>query len=107
MFPNLDFDVALLEYDSDRSGDLDPIRFLDSDTIAVLGLLTTKDGALESRDELEARIEEAARIRPLGELALSTQCGFASAANAPMSVDDQSAKLAQVVSVAKEVWGAA
>ena len=54
MFPNLDFDVALLEYDSDRSGDLGPIRFLNAGTVAVLGLLTTKDGALESSEELEA-----------------------------------------------------
>ena len=107
MFPNLDFDVALLEYDSDRSGDLGPIRFLNSGTIAVLGLLTTKDGALESENELEGRITEAASLKPLDELALSTQCGFASAANAPMTFDEQSAKLAQVVNVANHVWGSA
>lgn len=107
MFPNLDFDVALLEYDSDRSGDLGPIRFLNAGTVAVLGLLTTKDGALESSEELEARIAEAATLRPLEELALSTQCGFASAANAPMTADEQTAKLAQVVKVAQDVWGAA
>jgi 5-methyltetrahydropteroyltriglutamate--homocysteine methyltransferase len=107
MFPNLDFDVALLEYDSDRSGDLDPIRFLNAGTVAVLGLLTTKDGALESSEELEGRIAEAATLKPLDELALSTQCGFASAANAPMTADEQSAKLAQVVKVAHDVWGAA
>jgi 5-methyltetrahydropteroyltriglutamate--homocysteine methyltransferase len=105
MFPNLDFDVALLEYDSDRSGDLGPIRHLKPETIAVLGLLTTKDGALESRDELEGRIAEAADLKPLEQLALSTQCGFASAANAPMTLAEQDAKLAQVVAVARDVWG--
>jgi 5-methyltetrahydropteroyltriglutamate--homocysteine methyltransferase len=106
MFPNLDFDVALLEYDSDRSGDLEPIRHVKSGTIAVLGLLTTKDGALESREELEGRIKEAAELKPLDELALSTQCGFASAANAPMTIEEQDAKLAQVITVARDVWGA-
>jgi 5-methyltetrahydropteroyltriglutamate--homocysteine methyltransferase len=105
MFPNLDFDVALLEYDSDRSGDLDPIRHIKPGTIAVLGLLTTKDGALETREELEGRIKEAAGLKPLEELALSTQCGFASAANAPMTLEEQGAKLAQVVTVARDVWG--
>jgi 5-methyltetrahydropteroyltriglutamate--homocysteine methyltransferase len=105
MFPNLDFDVALLEYDSDRSGDLDPIRHVKPGTIAVLGLLTTKDGALESREELEALIKEATELKPLDELALSTQCGFASAANAPMTLEEQDAKLAQIVTVARDVWG--
>ncbi|HEY5274661.1 MAG TPA: cobalamin-independent methionine synthase II family protein [Acidimicrobiales bacterium] len=105
MFPNLEFDVALLEYDSDRSGDLDPIRHVKPGTIAVLGLLTTKDGALESRAELEGRIKEAAELKPLDELALSTQCGFASAANAPMTLEEQDAKLAQVIAVSRAVWG--
>jgi 5-methyltetrahydropteroyltriglutamate--homocysteine methyltransferase len=105
MFPNLDFDVALLEYDSDRSGDLGPIKWLNPGTVAVLGLLTTKDGTLESEAELEARIAEAAALKPLEQLALSTQCGFASAANAPMTIEEQSAKLEQVVKVANDVWG--
>jgi 5-methyltetrahydropteroyltriglutamate--homocysteine methyltransferase len=106
MFPNLDFDVALLEYDSDRSGDLDPIRHVKPGTIAVLGLLTTKSGTIESREELEGRIKEAAELKPLEELALSTQCGFASAANAPMTLEEQDAKLVQVIGVARDVWGA-
>jgi 5-methyltetrahydropteroyltriglutamate--homocysteine methyltransferase len=105
MFPNLDFDVALLEYDSDRSGDLGPIQHVKPGTVAVLGLLTTKAGALESREELEGRIKEAAELKPLDELALSTQCGFASAANAPMTTEQQEAKMAQVITVAKDVWG--
>jgi 5-methyltetrahydropteroyltriglutamate--homocysteine methyltransferase len=67
--------------------------------------LTTKDGTLESEAELEARIAEAAALKPLEQLALSTQCGFASAANAPMTIEEQSAKLEQVVKVANDVWG--
>ena len=105
MFPKLDFDVALLEYDSDRSGDLGPVGLVKSGTVAVLGLLTTKDGKLEARDEVERRIAEAAELKPLAELAISTQCGFASAANAPMSADEQTSKLREVVAVARDVWG--
>lgn len=105
MFPRLDFDVALLEYDSDRSGDLGPVGLVKPGTVAVLGLLTTKDGTLEARDALERRIAEAAELKPLAELAISTQCGFASAANAPMSADEQRAKLQEVVAIAREVWG--
>jgi 5-methyltetrahydropteroyltriglutamate--homocysteine methyltransferase len=104
MFPNLDVDVALLEYDSDRAGDFRPIRLLKSGTVVVLGLLTTKNGELESKRDIEARIRDASACRPIGELALSTQCGFASAANAPMSSDEQRAKLEQVASVARQVW---
>jgi len=106
MFPNLDVDVVLLEYDSDRSGGLGPLRFVRPGTVAVLGLLTTKDGRLESEEELEQRIEEAASLKPLDELALSTQCGFASAANAPMSLAEQDAKLERVAQLARRVWGA-
>jgi 5-methyltetrahydropteroyltriglutamate--homocysteine methyltransferase len=107
MFPNIDFDVALLEYDSDRSGDLGPVQYVKPGTVAVLGLLTTKAGELESRGELEDRIKEASGFKPLEELAISTQCGFASAANAPMTIEQQEAKLAQVITVAKDVWGSA
>jgi methionine synthase II (cobalamin-independent) len=105
LFPNLTVDVVLLEYDSDRAGDFAPIQLIPSGATIVLGLLSTKSGGLEDAPAIEARIEEAARVRPLDSLALSTQCGFASAANAPMSVDQQRAKLERVVEVAQRVWG--
>jgi 5-methyltetrahydropteroyltriglutamate--homocysteine methyltransferase len=104
MFPHLDFDVALLEYDSDRAGDFGPIELIKPGTVAVLGLLTTKAAPLEDEGDLEARIGEATKFRPLEDLALSTQCGFASAANAPMTVDEQRAKLQRVATVAHRVW---
>lgn len=104
LFPHLDVDVVLLEYDSERAGDFGPLRWVKRGTVAVIGLLTTKDAKLESRDEVEARLEEAATLKPLEELALSTQCGFASAANAPMSEGEQRAKLQRVAEVARRVW---
>jgi methionine synthase II (cobalamin-independent) len=78
LFANLDVDVVLLEYDSGRAGDFSPIGALAPGTTVVLGLLTTKDGALETGHDVEARISEASKVRPLDELAISTQCGFAS-----------------------------
>ena len=101
LFPALDVDVALLEYDSDRAGDFGPLAELKSGQTAVLGLLTTKTPDHERRDAVEARIAEAAEHKPLGELALSTQCGFASSTNAPMGVDDERAKLALVGEIAR------
>jgi methionine synthase II (cobalamin-independent) len=105
MFPNLEMDTLLLEYDSDRAGDFAPLAKIKPGQVAVLGLLTTKEAPLESRTAIEARIEEAAGIKPLQELALSTQCGFASAQNAPMTVDEEIAKLTLVSGVAHSVWG--
>lgn len=104
LFPNLDVDVVLLEYDTDRAGDFSPIELIPQGTQVVLGLLTTKAGELEPAAVLKARIEEASRTRELGLLALSTQCGFASAANAPMTTAEQRAKLERVVEVARDVW---
>lgn len=106
LFPALDMDVLLLEYDSDRAGDFRPLSRIRPGTVAVLGLLTTKDGTLEDEALLEARISEAAEQKPLSDLALSTQCGFASAANAPMTEVQQRAKLRRVHDVASRVWGA-
>ncbi len=105
LFPNLDVDVLLLEYDSERSGDFTPLRLVRPGTTVVLGLITTKDGRLEPPAEIEARVREATAHKPLAELALSTQCGFASAANAPMSEEEQRAKLELVVRVARRIWG--
>jgi 5-methyltetrahydropteroyltriglutamate--homocysteine methyltransferase len=104
LFANLVVDVVLLEYDSDRSGGFNPIRAIPSGTTVVLGLLTTKDATLESADTIAARISEAAEIRPLDELAISTQCGFASFSNAPMNRDQQQAKLDLVAATARQVW---
>ncbi|MBO0713545.1 MAG: hypothetical protein J2P59_02225, partial [Acidimicrobiales bacterium] len=104
LFPNLDVDVVLLEYDSERAGDFGPLRLIKQGTVAVIGLLTTKDATLEPASEVEARLREAAAVKPLEELALSTQCGFASAANAPMSEGEQRAKLALVADTARHVW---
>jgi 5-methyltetrahydropteroyltriglutamate--homocysteine methyltransferase len=104
LFPNLDLDVVLLEYDSERAGDFGPISLINPGTVAVLGLLTTKAAPLESGDELKRRIEEAAGIRSLDDLAISTQCGFASATNAPMTVEEQQAKIQLVGSLARSVW---
>jgi 5-methyltetrahydropteroyltriglutamate--homocysteine methyltransferase len=105
MFPHLDVDVALLEYDSDRAGDFSPITHIPDGTTVVLGLLTTKDHELEEASALTDRIAEATKFRPLDQLAVSTQCGFASASNAPMTVEEQRAKLGLVASVARSVWG--
>jgi 5-methyltetrahydropteroyltriglutamate--homocysteine methyltransferase len=104
LFPKLRVDVALLEYDSDRAGDLDPIRHLRHETVAVLGLFTTKDATMEDLGMVETRVREAAGIKPLEELALSTQCGFASSTNAPMTDEEQEKKLTMVADVAHRIW---
>jgi 5-methyltetrahydropteroyltriglutamate--homocysteine methyltransferase len=106
LFPRLDLDVLLLEYDTERAGGFEPLAHVKPGTIAVLGLLTTKSGALESEREVETRITEAAGIKPLEELALSPQCGFASLeAGNPISANEQRAKLELVASAAHRVWG--
>lgn len=104
LFPNLDVDVVLLEYDSERAGDFGPISLIKPGSVAVLGLLTTKEAPLESEAELRGRIDEAAGVRALDDLAISTQCGFASAANAPMTAEEQFAKLQLVSSLAHNIW---
>jgi len=105
LFPRLGVDVLLLEYDSDRAGDFEPLRCVPGGVVAVLGLVTTKTGTLEDDRTIEARIAEAARIKPLEELALSPQCGFASVAiGNPVTPDEQRAKLELVGRVARRVW---
>jgi len=106
MFNELDIDAFFLEYDDARSGDFAPLRFLPRGKIAVLGLVTTKLGELETKDEIRRRIEEAARFVPLDQLALSPQCGFASTVHGnDLSLEQQSDKIRLVVEVAEEVWG--
>jgi 5-methyltetrahydropteroyltriglutamate--homocysteine methyltransferase len=95
-----------MEYDDERSGGFEPLRMLPADKLAVLGLVTTKRGKLESKDELKRRIDAAARFAPLERLCLSGQCGFASTEEGnTLSEDEQWAKLRLIVEVADEVWG--
>ena len=105
LFPGLEVDTLLLEYDSDRAGDFAPLSCIPRGVVAVLGLVTTKTGALEDASAIEERIAEAARVKPLEELALSPQCGLASvAAGNPVTPDEQRAKLELVGRVAHRVW---
>jgi 5-methyltetrahydropteroyltriglutamate--homocysteine methyltransferase len=108
LFNQIDVDGYFLEYDSARAGGFEPLRFLPKGKTAVLGLVTTKSGQLESKDELKRRIEQAARHAPLEQLALSPQCGFSSGIGGnTMDVTGEMAKLRLVVETAREVWGSA
>jgi 5-methyltetrahydropteroyltriglutamate--homocysteine methyltransferase len=105
LFNKLDVDAFFLEYDSERAGGFEPLRFLPKRKHVVLGLVTTKDPALENRDGLKRRIELASKYAPLDQIALSPQCGFASNyIGNPVTIDDERKKLALVVTVAQEVW---
>jgi 5-methyltetrahydropteroyltriglutamate--homocysteine methyltransferase len=106
VFGGLHVDRFLLEYDSERAGGFEPLRFVPPGKTVVLGLVTTKSGELESQDTLLRRIEEASRYVPVANLALSPQCGFASTmAGNPLTVDEERRKLELVVSTARRVWG--
>ena len=106
LLSEMNLDAYFLEYDDDRSGDFRPLRFLPKDKIVVLGLVTTKFGELESKDDLKRRIDEAAQYAPLDQLCLSPQCGFSSTVHGnDIAMDAQRAKLALVVETAAEVWG--
>lgn len=106
LFGELDVDNFLLEYDSERAGGFEPLRFAPRGKTIVLGLVTTKKPELESQEALRRRIDEAARFVPVENLALSTQCGFASvAAGNLLSMDGQWRKLALVADTARKVWG--
>jgi len=105
LFNRLDVDRFLLEYDTVRSGTFEPLRLVPHGKDVVLGLVTTKESALEREDDLRRRIDEAARFVPLEHLSLSPQCGFASvAAGNLLTEDDQWKKLALVVKVARKTW---
>jgi 5-methyltetrahydropteroyltriglutamate--homocysteine methyltransferase len=105
-FGSLKMDRYLLEFDSDRAGGFEPLRFVPKGKTVVLGLITTKEPALESEDELLRRIEQASKYVPMENLALSTQCGFASAASGNLITwDDMRCKLELVAKVARRVWG--
>ena len=107
LFNELEVDGLFLEYDDERSGDFAPLRLVPPDKIVVLGLVTSKSGALESKEELKRRIDEAATYVPMEQLCLSPQCGFSSTEHGNQINDaDQWAKLQLVVETASEVWGA-
>jgi len=106
VFGGLHVDRFLLEYDSERAGGFEPLRFVPRGKTVVLGLVTTKSGELESEEVLLRRIDEASRFIPVENLALSPQCGFASTmAGNPLTVDEEKRKLELVVSTARKVWG--
>lgn len=106
LFGELDVDGFFLEYDDERSGTFEPLRFVPPGKKVVLGLVTTKRGALEDPDDLKRRIEEASRYVPLDQLCLSPQCGFSSTVDGnELTFDDQRAKLELIVDVATDVWG--
>jgi 5-methyltetrahydropteroyltriglutamate--homocysteine methyltransferase len=106
LFSELAVDGFFLEYDDERSGDFAPLRFIPPGKMVVLGLVTTKRGALESKDDLKRRIEEASRYVPLEQLCLSPQCGFSSTVEGnALSYEEQVAKLRLIVETAAEVWG--
>ena len=106
LLSEMHLDAYFMEYDDDRSGDFRPLRFLKPGKTVVLGLVTTKFGQLESKDDLKRRIAEAAQYAPLDQLALSPQCGFSSTVHGNnIAVEDQRRKLALVVETAREVWG--
>ena len=107
MFNLIDVDGFFLEYDDERSGDFEPLRFVPKgNKIVVLGLVTTKYNMMESKDELKRRIDEASRYVDIDQLALSPQCGFSSnAVGNLITVKDQIAKIQLVLDVAEEIWG--
>ncbi len=95
-----------MEYDSDRAGGFEPLRMVPKDKQIVLGLVTTKSGRLESKDDIKRRIDQAAKCVPLDQLCLSPQCGFASTEEGnTLAEDEQWAKLRMIAEVAQEVWG--
>ena len=107
LLTELQVDGFFMEWDDERSGGFEPLRFLPKgDKQVVLGLVTTKTGELESKDELKRRIDEAAKHAPIEQLCLSPQCGFSSTVEGnELTEDEQWAKLRLIVEVAEEVWG--
>ena len=107
LFNQINSDAYFMEYDTERAGGFEPLRFVPrGKKMVVLGIMTSKTGELESKDEMKRRIDEAAKFLPLQQLALSPQCGFASTEEGNTLTEDQQwAKLSRCVEVATEVWG--
>ena len=108
LFNELEVEGFFLEYDDERSGGFEPLRFVPGGKLVVLGLVTTKRGALEAKDELKRRIDDATRFVDIDQLCLSPQCGFSSTVEGnAITYDEQVAKLQLIVETAREVWGSA
>jgi 5-methyltetrahydropteroyltriglutamate--homocysteine methyltransferase len=106
VFGGLKVDGLFLEYDDERSGTFEPLRFVPDDQIVVLGLVTTKTPELESKDTLKRRVEEAAKYVDIDRLCLSGQCGFASTVEGnSLTIDEERAKLELIAQTAEEIWG--
>ena len=106
LFNQIGVDGYFMEFDTERAGGFEPLRFVPKGKTVVLGLVTSKAGALESVEDLERRIADAAKYVPLDQLCLSPQCGFASTEEGnSLAEEEQWAKLARIVEVAQKVWG--
>jgi 5-methyltetrahydropteroyltriglutamate--homocysteine methyltransferase len=106
LFSELDVDGFFLEYDDERSGGFEPLRFVPKGKMVVLGLVTTKRPELESKDDLKRRIDEASKYVPLEQICLSGQCGFSSTVEGnALTYDQQAAKLRLIVETGREIWG--
>ena len=106
LFNHTDVDAYFMEWDNDRSGGFEPLRFLPKGKTVVLGLVTSKSGDIESKDELRRRIDEAAKYTAIDQLCLSPQCGFASTEEGNVLTEEaQWAKLRTIVELSKEIWG--
>jgi 5-methyltetrahydropteroyltriglutamate--homocysteine methyltransferase len=106
LFNSIKVHAYFMEYDTERAGGFEPLRFVHRDKTVVLGLITSKSGKLEAKDEIKRRIDQAAKFVPLEQLCLSPQCGFSSTEEGNvLSEDEQWRKIALVREVAEEVWG--
>jgi 5-methyltetrahydropteroyltriglutamate--homocysteine methyltransferase len=106
LFNEIGADGYFMEWDTERAGGFEPLRFLPKGKSVVLGLVTSKSGTLEKKDDIKRRIDEAGKFVDLDQLCLSPQCGFASTEEGNvLAEDEQWAKLAMIVEIAREVWG--
>jgi methionine synthase II (cobalamin-independent) len=106
LFDRIKVHGYFMEYDTARAGGFEPLKKLPADRIAVLGLVATKTGALESKDAIKRRLDEATEFTGLDRLCLSPQCGFASTEEGNiLAEDEQWTKLRMIVELAEEVWG--
>jgi 5-methyltetrahydropteroyltriglutamate--homocysteine methyltransferase len=106
LFNKINVHAYFMEFDTIRSGGFEPLRFVPKNKTVILGLITSKDGKLESKDDIKRRIDEAAKFVPIEQLCLSPQCGFSSTEEGNiLTEDEQWKKLALVKEIADEVWG--
>ena len=106
LFNTINVHGYFMEYDTERAGGFEPLRFVPKGKTVVLGLVTSKTGALESKDAVKRRIEQATKFIALDQLCLSPQCGFASTEEGNvLAEDEQWAKLRMIVELAEEIWG--